>query len=45
MDGEMLAVARANRVGLGRADIKNLAWVDHLGDGSWPFQTEELVLV
>lgn len=45
MDGEMLAIARANREGLESANIKDLSWIDNLGDGPWPFETEELILV
>jgi hypothetical protein len=45
MDGEMLAIARANREGLKSANIKDLSWIDNLGDGPWPFETKELILV
>jgi len=45
MDGEMLAIAKANKEGLKSANIKDLSWIDNLGDGPWPFETEELILV
>jgi hypothetical protein len=45
MDGEMLAVARANREDLKSVDTNDLAWIDNLGDEPWPFATEKLILV
>lgn len=45
MDGEMLAVARANRKNLKSVDTNDLAWIDNLGDEPWPFAAEKLILV
>jgi hypothetical protein len=44
MDGEILAIARTKKEGLGNGDSRDLAWIEKLGDRPWPFETEELVL-
>jgi hypothetical protein len=45
MDGEMLAVARANMEDLKSVGTNNLAWINNLGDEPWPFAAEKLILV
>lgn len=45
MDGEILAITRTKKEGLGNGDSRDLTWIDKLGDRPWPFETEELVLV
>jgi hypothetical protein len=45
MDGEMLAVAKADREDHKSVDPDDLAWIDNLGDEPWPFATEKLILV
>lgn len=45
MDGEMLAVAKANREDLKSVDTNDLVWIDNLGDEPWPFATDILILV
>jgi hypothetical protein len=42
---EEAKTAKANKEGLKRANVKDLSWIDNLGDGTWPFETKELILV